>query len=365
MKNNSLDEIVKCSVEISSPASSDASFDTILLVTSAPKGEGDKAVTGVTTISKADDLLDYGYSTEDAIYVAATVAFSQSPSPSNLLFCVRKANDEGDGLEGIADTLNRAKDEAQFYGVHLTEFKDSVDVNAAVVWAEANEKMYAFEYTDYANCPVKNTSYYRTFGIYVGDADGYTAEAQPAENHYAALAWMAKCFGYAPGTETWNLKELAGIVPSKLDSAKKAALAESNINTFLRYAGANCTIGGCTLSGEWIDVIRFRDWIKAEMQSRVFNVMKVNRKVPFTDNGICLIEGAMEATLKNGQDIGGIAQTEYDKDGNAIPGFVVYVPKASSLTEEERKSRKLTGCRYTARLAGAIHVVEIEGFLTF
>lgn len=365
MKNNSLDEIVKCTVEISSPASSDATFDSILLVVSAPKGEGEKTVTGVTAISKADDLLDYGYTTDDAAYVAATVAFSQSPSPSELLFCVRKANEEGDALEDVTLTLKRASEEAQFYGVHLTEFKDSVDVNAAVTWVEANEKMYAFEYTDYANCPVKNKNYYRTFGFYVGDADGFTAEAQPAENQYAALAWMAKCFGYAPGTETWHLKELAGIVPSKLDTDKKKALAEGNINTFLRYAGANCTIGGYTLAGEWIDVIRFRDWIKAEMQIRVFNVMKVNRKVPFTDNGIGLIECAMEATLKAGQDVGGIAPTEYDKDGNAIPGFTVYVPKASVLTEEERKARKLTGCHYTARLAGAIHVTEIEGFLTF
>ncbi len=117
--------------------------------------------------------------------------------------------------------------------------------------------------------------------------------------------------------------------------------------------------------GEWIDVIRFRDWLKAEMQANVFGALKANRKVPYTDSGIGLIEGKMEETLKKGQDIGGIAATEYDGDGNAVPGFQVTVPRTSDLTEEERKSRKLKGCRYTARLAGAIHAVEIEGFLTF
>ena len=60
-----------------------------------------------------------------------------------------------------------------------------------------------------------------------------------------------------------------------------------------------------TLSGEWIDVIRFRDWLKADMQTRVFQVLKSNRKVPFTDSGIGLVEGAMERSLKEGQDIGG------------------------------------------------------------
>lgn len=120
-----------------------------------------------------------------------------------------------------------------------------------------------------------------------------------------------------------------------------------------------------TLAGEWIDVIRFRDWLKNELQIRTFNALKTNRKVPFTDGGIGLIEGVMDSTLKDGQDIGGIAPTEYDDDDNPIYGYSVTVPKASDLTEAERKSRKLTGCKWSARLAGAIHAVEISGNLTF
>ncbi len=369
-KNNPLDDIVKCNIEISSPASSDATFDSILLVVKGPSGaEGDaKEMEKVTAISNADELLDYGFSTKDGAYVAATVAFSQNPSPAELYICIRKASSgEGavDGYESITDTLIRAGKEAGFYGVHLTDFKDPVDVRAAVSWVEANEKMFGFEYGGISACPVDNFSFYRSFGMYSGKADGYVDGEQPTENRYAALAWMAKCFGYDPGTETWHLKELATVVPSALSTDEKEQLEKDHINRFLRYGGCNCTIGGTMLSGEWIDVIRFRDWLKAEMQIRVFNVMKVNRKVPFTDSGIGLIEGAIESVLKEGQDIGGIAQTEYNTDDEKIPGYQVTVPRASDLTEAQRKSRKLTGCRYTARLAGAIHAVEIEGFLTF
>lgn len=359
MKNNSLDDIIKCNIEISSPASNDATFDTILLVVPRPSGEGEVTMNKTTAISKAAELLDYGFAEGDTAYIAATVAFSQSPSPSEILICIRGED------EDIATVLARANDESQFYGIHLTEYKDAEEIEAAAAWAEANEKLFAFEYDDYDNCPVTGTEYYRSFGMYSGNADGYAEDAQPEDNKYAALAWMAKCFGYDPGSETWHLKELKAIVPSKIKDNQKKELEGKHINTFLRYAGSNCTIGGYTLAGEWIDVIRFRDWLKAEMQSRVFKAMKANRKVPFTDNGIGMIEGVMEATLKDGQNIGGIAQSEYDDDGNETPGFVVTVPKASDLTEEERKSRKLTGCHYTARLAGAIHAVEIEGFLTF
>lgn len=369
MKNNPLDDIIKCNVEISSPASSDAAFDRIVLVVPGPKAAGEKEMTRTTAISKADELLDYGFAVDDAAYIAATIAFSQNPSPDELYLCIRKAaegGNEGEMVsENIAETLARANKEAAFYGIHITAFREPEDVQAAIAWAEANEKLFAFEYDDYANCPVKNFSYYRSFGMYAGDPDGYEDEEKPSENQYAALAWMAKCFGYDPGTETWHLKELAAIVPSALSADQKKKLEEQHINTFRRYAGCNCTIGGYTLAGEWIDVIRFRDWLKAEMQMNVFNALKANRKVPYTDAGIGLIEGKMEETLKKGQDIGGIAPNEYDTDGNVISGYTVIVPKASDLTEAERKSRKLKGCHYTARLAGAIHAVEIEGFLTF
>lgn len=371
MRSNPLDDIVKCNIEISSPGSSDATFDTILLVVPGPAAAGTQAIFGTTAISKADELLDYGFTTESPAYLAATAAFSQNPAPGSLYFIVRTSTTTGDGedavttYEAIADVLARANREVSFYGIHLTSFKDEADVRAAISWTEANEKIFAFEYTDIDACPVQNFSYYRSFGEFSGLADGYPANEQPVENQYAALAIMAKCFGYDPGTETWNLKETATIVPSKLSTAQKKSLEEKRINRFLRYAGTNCFIGGNMLSGEWIDVIRFRDWLKNELQIRVFNSLKVNRKVPITDGGIGLIEGVMDATLKDGQDIGGIAPTEYDADDNPIYGYTVIVPRASDLTEAERKSRKLTGCKWTARLAGAIHAVEISGNLTF
>lgn len=373
MKNNSLDDIVKCNIEISNPASNDATFDSILLVVKGPDASGEKTMSRTTAIAQADELLDYGFTTDDAAYIAATVAFSQNPAPSSIYICIRQEiSEEGAedaeavvAYEDIRTTLARANGEVSFYGIHLTEFGDEADIQEAISWTEANEKIFGFEYTDIEKCPVKNFSFYRSFGMFSGKADGYDTGEQPIENEYAALAWMAKCFGYDPGTETWNMKELASIVPSALSTDEKKLLEENGINSFRRYAGSNITFGGNMLSGEWIDVIRFRDWLKAEMQTNVFNALKTNRKVPFTDGGIGLIEGQMESTLSKGQTIGGIAPTEYDSDDYEIPGYTVTVPLASDLTEAERKSRKLTGCRYTARLAGAIHIVEIHGNLTF
>ena len=366
MKNNPLDDIVKCDIEISSPAINDAAFNVVLVIVAAPTGTPKTGYDPTKTfdIASADELVDYGYSTTSAAYKAANVAFSQSPTVDKLLICVRRTvtEDETTTNEDLAVTLARANGESNFYGIYLADYRTATDIDAAKVWAEANEKLFGFEYTNIASFPVQNTEYYRTFAIFSGKAD---ASSQPDENNYAALAWMAKCFTYQPGSETWALKTLSVIMPSALSTTEKSTLETGNISTYMRYAGSNVTIGGKTLAGEWIDVIRFRDWLKAEIQINVFNVLKVNRKVPFTDAGIGLIEGKIIETLSKAQDIGGIAPTEYDADENPIFGYEVNVPLASQLSEAERKSRRLTGVNWSARLAGAIHAVEIKGYLTF
>ena len=73
----------------------------------------------------------------------------------------------------------------------------------------------------------------------------------------------------------------------------------------------------------------------------------------------------MVYALKRGQAMGGIAPTEYDEDGNATPGYTTTVPRARDLTQAERASRQLKGCKFTARLAGAIHYVEVHGTLEY
>lgn len=366
MKNNSLDDIIKCDIDLSRPASSDETFDTILLVVEAPTGakKDTPSITKATTISKAGELLDYGYTVDSAAYKAALVAFSQSPAPSELVIYVRKKAADTEAYEDIALALTTALSEKPFYGIHLTSFRDASDLAALISWTEANAKLAGFEYTDYDNMPVKNTNYFRTFGMFSGQADGYDAEEQPAENEYAALALMAKCFGYEPGSETWDTKELSVVVPSALRADQKKTLDTQHINVLLRYGGCNVNKGGAVLAGEWIDVIRFRDWLKNRIQLNVFNVIKLNPKVPFEDGGIGMIEGAIDEALSKGQKLGGICQTSFDANDNEIPGYKIIVPSADSFTESERASRKLTGVKWSAKLAGAIHAVEIGGNLT-
>jgi hypothetical protein len=137
------------------------------------------------------------------------------------------------------------------------------------------------------------------------------------------------------------------------------------VSYYITVAGLGNVMGGKVLAGEWIDVIRFRDWLKNDMQLRVFTLLRTNAKLPFTDDGIMLVENQMRASLDLGQENGGIAPDEYNDAVERIPGYTVSVPLASSLTPTQKASRRLTGCRFTARLASAIRAVQIRGSLVY
>lgn len=345
---NHLDEIVSCDITISTPATEEASFSTILLVVPAPKTAGSE-IKDILVISQAKDLKEYGFTDAEPAYKASEVAFSQNPAPNVIYIAARKE------AESIKAVLDRAIETNEWYGIHLTSFCEKGDINDAKTWAEANAKLFGFEYADIDNFPVTGTDYYRTFGFYA------------KEGEYAALAWMAKCFGYPPGSETWALKSLATIMVSKLTSTEKKKLDDLNITYYLKYAGKNitCSTGGKVLAGEWIDIIRFRDWLKNAIQTRVFHLFVVNQKIPYDDSGITAIEGQVLAALAEGQELGGIAKTSYDADGNTILGYTVTVPLAAKIPDAQKAKRKLTGCKFTARLAGAIHMASISGDLAY
>jgi hypothetical protein len=125
------------------------------------------------------------------------------------------------------------------------------------------------------------------------------------------------------------------------------------------------TQNGKVAAGEWIDVIRFRDWLEEEIKVNVVTAMINRNKVPYTDAGIAIIEAAIRQALARGQATGGIAPTEYDENGNENLGYTVTVPLAATISPNQKASRILEDVQFTARLAGAIHVVEIDGSLTY
>lgn len=272
--------------------------------------------------------------------------------------------------ESIADTMEAVTaDDGNFYGIGLAS-REEKDILAMAEWAEANEKLFATATakdgayqsdvdTDLGS-KLKAKNFYRTYWFY-----------HALENEFPELALMSRCFTSYPGGETWALKKLAAITTDNLSATKLKAIcgdknnSGKNGNAFVPFRNISCTQGGMVAAGEWIDVIRFRDWLKEEISVNVFNLLINRDKVPYTDEGIAQVEARIRDALVLGQRRGGVAPTEYDEEGRENLGFTVTVPLASSVSANTKAKRKLTDVFFTARLTGAIHFVEIKGSLTY
>ena len=323
-------------------------------------GDGaEKILTGLAT-AMADDP------TVTAAYADSALTLTNRVAGTAFVVTVDKnlVKTNGAPTETIAETMAACVAyDPDFYGIAMAS-RANADVLAMANWAEANNKLFGTCVsgddvlngaisTDIASQLMLN-NFYRTFSFYHEDAADYPE-----------VAVMSRCFTAVPGSETWANKRLAGVNIDPLTETQFNVLVAKNVNTFERFRNLSLTQTGKVSAGEWIDVIRFRDWLAEEIKVNVLNVLVNNEKVPYTDAGIAIIEGAIRQSLRQGQVNGGIAPVEYDENGDKNLGYTVTVPLAANISANQKASRILEGVTFTARLSGAIHVVKIIGSLTY
>ena len=271
----------------------------------------------------------------------------------------------GATTETVAETMAAiTAEDNDWYGWTLTS-RTQADILAAAEWTEAHTKLFGTSVAEAGALDAAVTTdtisklyegnYFRTFAFYHAKAATESIEA----------ALMARCFTILPGGETWANKRLASISADNLTETQFNAVKGKNGNTFEKFRNISITQRGMVAGGEWIDIIRFRDWLQEEITVNVFNALVNNNKVPYTDNGIAIIENQIRAALDLGTKRGGIAPDEYDENGDINRGYVIEVPLASSISANQKASRILDDVKFTARVAGAIHVVKIYGSLTY
>ncbi len=270
----------------------------------------------------------------------------------------------GSASESIAATMAACMtSDPDWYGVALAE-RNETEILEMAEWVEAHNKLFGAltnadgaklaEVTSDILTQLKERQYFRTYGCYHAVSD-----------EYMEAAMASRCFTVYPGGETWANKRLAGITYDKLSETEFNAVKGKNGNTYELFRNIAITQNGKVASGEWIDVIRFRDWLEEEIKVRIFNVLINRDKLPYTDGGIAVIEAALRGALEEGQRRGGIAPTEYTEDGSENLGFTISVPLASNIDANTKASRVLHDVTFTARLAGAIHATEIKGRFTY
>lgn len=291
--------------------------------------------------------------TTDLEYIAAAAAFSQSPVVPLL-----KISDNRAGDATWTDALNAiALEDDEWYGFIITS-RTKAEQQLAAAWAETQVKIFGTASNEAAIltsgstdlAALLNTSDYdRTFLIYHSDADESTNDPFPD------ASWFGKMLPTDPGSATWMFKTLSGIAVTVLTTTQANFALGKECNTYQEIGGVNITRNGTMSSGEYIDIIRFVDWLESRMTERIFTLLANADKVPFTDPGVASVEAEVRAQLDDGIDQGGLALD---------PAYTVTVPKVADVSSTDRGNRTLPDVEFTATLAGAIHKVTVTGVVT-
>lgn len=269
--------------------------------------------------------------------------------------------------ESLTQALAAASAESgNWYGIVITS-RAEADVFSAAAWAEANEKLFttssddpgiidAAITTDLAS-RLQQSQYFRATVEYSANAD----------TEYPEATLMSNRFTYYPGQETWANVQLPGQTYDNLSEGQANAAHNKNATTLELFRNFAITQGGKVAAGEWIDVIRLRDALVDQIKVSVVSAM-INidgGKVPYIDDGIQVIGNALRGPLDLNVRRGGLAPEELDENGKVIPSYTISLPLASQVPFNDKANRILRDVKFTARLAGAIHAVEIKGSLSY
>lgn len=273
----------------------------------------------------------------------------------------------GAGLMSLAQTHadpGIAADLAAIYVANNTWYaatlitEGAAEIEAAAAWIEANGLLMVTNSQDsqiilHAESgasdvayELNNSEYFRTALLFCGD-----------NGEFSAAAWLGDVLPDQAGTETWAFKSLAGIAPDVLTTTQVNNLQAKCCNYYQSIGGDNITQQGKVAGNDWIDTIRGRDALVADIQENVVQSLLDVSKIPFTDGGANTIAGEVQSSLSSF-----VNQEPPFLSDNPKP--TVTVPLVANVSGADKTARLLPDVTFTATLAGAIQVVNITGTVT-
>ena len=260
---------------------------------------------------------------------------------------------DGTADPGFAADLTAIRTEDDDWYALLLDSNSKAEIAAAAALIEALTKIGLFNSAD---SEVKD------------DVSGNIAETLEVANDarsallfneeilsYAAAAWAGKNLPTDPGSITWAFKTLAGIVADDLTDTETSNIESNDANHYQRTAGIDLTLQGTMANGQFIDVQRTIDALTARIQEDIFTILVNQPKLPYTNASVSLIKGTIRGAIRSFQD-------DEALDPETDP--TITAPRVEDVASADRANRLLPDVEFTARIAGAIHSLTIQGTLT-
>jgi hypothetical protein len=209
-----------------------------------------------------------------------------------------------------------------------------------------------------ASVPTTGTFTYAAPGAADGAATGTINYF--AKYVFAEAAWMGLEFAKDPGLSTWKFKTLAGIAATPqtlMSSSQKAIVEGKGANIYISVAGVSMTREGIMVSGRFIDVTRGTDWLDARLEERIFTDLVNLEKIPYTNAGMTIIEGAVREILSLAIKKGVINPVSDSQD------YILTVPNVFDIPVADRQNRLFPDITFQALVGNAVHGVQVNGTL--
>lgn len=235
-----------------------------------------------------------------------------------------------------------------------TLYNSEAVVEAAAAAIEPLTKIYAADISDSLTATLadggsdlqddlQDFNYDRTFTVFHPDA-----------SQMCGAAWLGTRLPLSPGAATWKFAQPDGVTAVDVNGTQSLNLVAKNANFLQTTAGIDSMREGVMVGGEYIDVIRDLDYLKDDIQKSVYEVLVNALKVPYTMAGILVIVNALRGALRRAVELGII-----DSD------FTISYPTTiASISASKRALRTLPDIKFSCRLQGAIHRVEVTGVVS-
>jgi hypothetical protein len=298
--------------------------------------------------SDLTSMIAAGFTVDDPEYKMAAKMFAQTPCPEKVAVYVRDDTDTiAEALTALIITHN------DWYALLITE-RDRTSLAAAGDWAASNKKLFFGCTTDLTALTGRNVN-----------REAYLIHTDAA--NFPEAAWVGLCLPQEIGSITWKWKRPTGVIASALTLTELNTIRTGHGQTMSERSGVVYTDEGITTGGEYIDIIQARDYIEARLGEELFGLQVRSGKIPYDNTGFARIESVIRSVLNECGNRGIIARAVDDADrlksDDGIYMYKVTVPARSNIPANDRAARKLTGIKFTLTIAGAVHNVDIDGYI--
>ena len=168
---------------------------------------------------------------------------------------------------------------------------------------------------------------------------------------------------------TMKFKQQPGVMAETLSTSQAVSARNKRANIFVNYENDTTIVQeGVMSDGSFFDEVHGTDWLQYAIQTDAYNLLYTSAtKIPQTEAGINQIVACIELTCSQAVFNGLLAPGTWSADGfgklnrgDYLPkGFYVFSAPLTLQAQADREARRSPTIQVAAKLAGAVHSVNV------